>query len=251
MESKAAAGERTEANGAYRTEIPHENGAFAGKFRIMLEMIPHPDGGKWSGTKMERATNGKIKTSYFSSLRDGHIDIPRVDKIEAIASTMGFLPQLWFKKLGWWENLRARGAAGDDVGTALGGSVEGTDGGRFDKLLQRLFEVRLNPETGEIFTLSEVAAKSGGVLDENDVRALLTGRLLSPTWGQVLALCEVFEIDPSYFSQRKNPWPSRSAMRLVEDEDSYSIFQTSLKLSEDSRAVLRALSEHLLHIEEK
>ncbi len=65
MESKAAAGERTEANGAYRTEIPHENGAFAGKFRIMLEMIPHPDGGKWSGTKMERANKREDQAQLF------------------------------------------------------------------------------------------------------------------------------------------------------------------------------------------
>lgn len=223
-----------------------DKGIFARKFRIMLEVIPHPAGGKWSGTKMQRATGGKVKTSYFSSLRDGHIHIPRVDKIEAIAGAMGFPPELWFKDLSWWQALHRRLGEGEDVETSLRGYVKNSNGKRLSKLLERLFEVKRNEETGRSFTNAEVAAKSRGILTEEDVAALRHGRLANPSWAQVLVLCDVFGVDPSYWTERKNPWAiSDTVLEAMEEEDSYLIFQNSLQLSEQNRTMLKLLSEHL------
>lgn len=225
---------------------PGQGSVFARKFRIMLEVIPHPQGGTWSGTKMERATGGKVKTSYFSSLRDGHIHIPRVDKIEAIAEAMGFSPELWFRDLSWWQALHERLNEGGDVETPLRGYRKRSNGKRLSELLERLFKVKLNEETGRPFTNREVAVKSGGILTEEDVDALRDGRMANPTWAQVLVLCDVFGVDPSYWTERKNPWAiSESVLEAMEEQDSYMIFQNSLKLSEDSRTMLRLLSDHL------
>lgn len=225
---------------------PGASSVFARKFRIMLEVIPHPQSGKWSGTKLERATGGKVKTSYFSSLRDGHIHIPRVDKIEAIAEAMGFSPELWFRDLSWWQALHERLNEGEDVETSLRGYQKRSNGKRFSELLERLFKVKINEETGRPFTNRDVAAKSRGVLTEEDVVALREGRTANPTWAQVLVLCDVFGVDPSYWTERKNPWAmSETVLEAMEEQDSYMIFQNSLQLSEENRTMLRLLSEHL------
>ena len=69
----------------------------------MLRLTSAPDGGEWTGTKMERATGGEVGENYFRALRNGDVGVPRADKIAAIASAMGFSPGLWFKDLSWWE----------------------------------------------------------------------------------------------------------------------------------------------------
>lgn len=227
-------------------ERPKKKIPYTSKFNIMLKVFAAPDGGEWTGTKMERATGGKVITSYFSSLRDGHIGIPRVDKIEAISEAMGFPPQLWFKDIGWWEELYEKWERGEEVGSALRRQEEKSDRGYLSTLLNRLFELKTNDETGKPFTNREVSLSSGGVLSEEEVEALREGRLVDPTWAQILALCDVFEVDPSYWSERRIPWrPSPAVMRAVEDQESYLIFQNSLRLSGRNRSMLRVLSEHL------
>ena len=72
------------------------------------------------------------------------------------------------------------------------------------------------------------------------------GNLADPTWAQILALCEAFEVDASYWSEKEVPWrPSPAVLRAAEDPDSYVTFQNSLKLSKNNKSMLRALSEHL------
>jgi transcriptional regulator with XRE-family HTH domain len=216
------------------------------KFRIILKMIPHPEGESWSGTKMERATGGKVSTSYYSALRDGHVGVPSAEKIGAIAEAMNFAPGLWFKSVGWWEDVYDRWQRGEDVGDLLGGNGEKSYGGRVSELLKRLFEVKLNEKTGKPYTNREVARESGGILAEEDVQALRDGRVGNPTWAQILALCDVFDVDASYWSTRRDPWKvSPNVLRAVEEQDSYEIFQTSLRLSDSSRSILKILSEHL------
>ena len=218
------------------------------KFRLMLELVAHPDGGAWTGAKMERATEGKIAPSYFSTLREGRIEVPRVDKVEAIARAMGFPPELWFKDLSWWRTLRERWEGGEDVAGALrqGREQEGGDGIRLTERLNRLFEIVVNERTGERFTNREVAELSRGTLREEDVAAMREGRLADPTWAQVLALCNAFEVEPSYWSERGYSWqPSAEVLKGVEDQDSYVVFRNSLNLSRSNRSMLRILSEHL------
>ena len=194
---------------------------------------------------MERATDRKVQASYFTSLRDGHIEIPRADKIEAIARAMRFPPELWFKDLSWWETLYERSEAGEDLAATLERSEE-QRGGRVSERLNKLLELAVNEQTGEPLSDREVAKLSGGRLREEDVAAMREGRLADPTWAQVLALCDVFDVDPSYWSERGLSWrPSAELLRGVEDQDSYVVFRNSLNLSRRNRSMLRMLSEHM------
>lgn len=231
---------------SYLNGRPKKKSSYTSKFNIMLKVFAAPDGGEWTGTKMERATGGKVITSYFSSLRDGYIGIPRVDKIETISEAMGFPPQLWFKDVGWWEAVYEKWANGEEVEAALSGREEKPDRSYLSTLLNRLFELKINDETGEPFTSEEVSLLSGGVLSEEEVEALREGGLTDPTWAQILALCDVFEVDPSYWSEHRIPWrPSPAVMKAAENQESYLIFQNSLRLSGRDRSMLRVLSEHL------
>lgn len=222
------------------------SGSYMKKFNIMLEVLAAPDGGEWTGTKMERATDGRVRTTYFASLRDGHTRIPGADKLEYIAEAMGFPVQLWFRSVEWWEELLGRWKDGEDVKPALAGQESNVGEKSLGGLLNRLFELKINDDTGESFTNAEVSEKSGGVLSVGDVEALREDRLADPTWRQILALSDVFEVEPSYWSRHRIPWrPSPGLMRAAEGEESYIIFQNSMRLSRRDRSMLRVMSEHL------
>lgn len=227
-------------------ERSRASGSYPRKFNIMLKVLAAPDGGQWTGKKMERATGGQVRGTYFSSLRDGHTRIPGADKLEYIASAMGFPVQLWFRSVEWWEDLYERWKDGEDVRSDLAGQESETSEKGLGRLLNRLFELKINEETGEPFTNAGVSEKSGGVLSVEDVEALREDRLVDPTWRQILALCDVFEVDPSYWSEHRIPWrPSPGLMKAVEGEESYVIFQNSMRLSPRDRTMLRVMSEHL------
>ncbi|QIN78466.1 hypothetical protein GBA65_07965 [Rubrobacter marinus] len=221
-------------------------GAYSEKFRIMLKLIPHPDGGEWTGSKMERATDRRVQASYFTSLRDGHIEIPRADKVEAIAHAMRFPPELWFKGLSWWEALYERWEGGGDVAGTLGQREVVNAGRHVSERLNRLLDVAVNEGTGRPLSDEEVANLSGGRLRKEDVSAMREGRLKDPTWAQILALCDVFEVDPAFWSEIETRWrPSAEVLRGIEDQDAYVVFRNSVRLSPSNRSMLRMLSEHL------
>jgi len=212
----------------------------------MLRAIEHPDGGPWTGTRLARATDGEVSPSYFTALRDGAIDVPRADKLEAIARAMGFSPALWFRDLAWWEAAaERRGGAEPEAGD--GASEAFSCGGEpLAALLKRLFELRRNEETGEPFTNREIAHLSGGAVSEEDLRDMRSGRLENPTWRQVLAVCDAFGVSPSYFAGPELAWvPPPGMLDEAEDRDSYVTFRNSLKLSRRDRGLLRTLSEQL------
>ena len=225
----------------------HEQGLYSEKFRTMLEMIAHPDGGSWTGAKVAKATDGRVTSSYFTSLRDGAVDVPRADKLEAIAQAMGFPTGLWFKDIDWWRTMHSRWLDGDSGIPSLahsGSSPEST--AKLAQLVERLFNVRINPETGEPFTSREVAGRSGGALTIREVDELCSGNLKDPTWGQVLALCEVFEVPTAYFSGYEVPWfPSPALLDAARDRESYVTFTNSRELSDRNRTLLHTISEHL------
>lgn len=219
---------------------------YSKKFKIMLETLSHPDGGRWTGTKMERATGKKVSTSYFSALRDDHIDIPRADKVEAIAEAMGFPPGLWFRSLSWWEEARENWVKGRDLRAVLEEEGREANVSHLSLLLERLIKEH-EKKTGELLTDEAIAKKSGGVLRKEDVGALRSGRLADPTWAQVLSLCDVFNVDASYWLMGDSlSWrPSPAVLEAVEGSDSYVIFQNSLKLSERDRTMLKMIAEHM------
>lgn len=218
------------------------------KFRLMLQLIPHPDGGYWTGTKMRDATNNVVGPSYFTNLRTGIIDIPRADKIEAIAHAMDFPVELWFKDLSWWESLHARWQNGEFIGAELQPRSGTTDNQtRMTTLVNQLFEDRPNKQTGEPFTEEEVAQRSGGDLSVSDVAALRSGELTDPTWVQLLALSNVFGVGLSYFSGSDAPLlPSGlDALQVNDDYESYITFRNSVGMDKQQRSLLRSMSEHL------
>ena len=87
-------------------------------FARLLEMYPHPEGGKWTGPRMQEATGGFVNAAYFSNLLAGRIKQPGLDKLKVIAETMGFPPQLWLEAPDRWGRL---GGEPEDspTGTAL------------------------------------------------------------------------------------------------------------------------------------
>jgi hypothetical protein len=66
------------------------------RFGRQLALYPRPDGSGWGGPDLEQATGGAVTRSYVSNLRNVRIENPGLAKLEAIAGTMGFPPQLWF-----------------------------------------------------------------------------------------------------------------------------------------------------------
>jgi hypothetical protein len=213
----------------------------------MLEMIAHPDGGRWTGAKMVKATDGRVTSSYFTSLRDGAVDVPRADKLEAIAEAMGFPTGLWFKDIEWWRTIYSRWLEGDTEALSLAhpdSSSERT--AKLAQLVNRLFSVRINPETGALFTSTEVVERSGGALTIREIDRLRSGNLADPTWGQILALCEVFEVPTAFFSGWEVAWfPSPALLDAAKDRESYVTFTNSRKLSDRDRTLLHTISEHL------
>jgi hypothetical protein len=221
-------------------------GGFTRKFVIMLRVFAAPDGGKWTGTKMERATEGRVITSYFSSLRDGHIGIPRADKLESIAFAMGFPVQLWFRDLEWWEEVLSQWESGAGAEASLSDDGSAGSAGALGPLLNGLLEVKASEKTGLPYTDGELSRKTGGAVSEKEIADIRSGAIQDPTWKQVLALSGALEVEPSYWTGGSLPWrPSPALMRAVEDQESYVIFQNSLGLSDQDRTMLRLLSEHL------
>ena len=64
------------------------------KFERFLEIYRHPDGGRWTGAELARATGGAVHRSYVTNLRIGRIASPGYETLAAIAKAMGFPPEL-------------------------------------------------------------------------------------------------------------------------------------------------------------
>jgi transcriptional regulator with XRE-family HTH domain len=195
----------------------------AQKFEHLLDAYRHPDGRKWTGAELEKATSGVVPRSYMTNLRKGRIEGPGYEKIAAIAKAMGFPPAVWFE---------------EDIG---GGWLAGTAeeargiGGR----LEHLFEAIRNPKTGEPYTNAEVARMTLGDLSEEDVEGIRTGSVSDPTVGQVAALAGVFGVEPSYLLDRGEP-PQLDAelVQVLRDEDVRDIARESSRLPDRERRLV-------------
>jgi transcriptional regulator with XRE-family HTH domain len=64
--------------------------------------------------------------------------------------------------------------------------------------VEHLFETIRNPKTGEPYTNTEVMRMSSGVLAEEDVERVRSGRLASPSMSQIAALAAAFGATPTY-----------------------------------------------------
>jgi transcriptional regulator with XRE-family HTH domain len=205
----------------------------AQKFELFLDRYRRGDGSKWSGQDLDDATGGVVTRSYVSTLRKGRIENPGFEKLRAIAKAMNFPPELWFEDV---ENLPdAAGPARDGEHRSIAERVG------------RLFETIKNERTGEPYTDAEVARLSLGDLTEEEVEGIRTGGISNPTIAQVLALSEVFGVDPSYFLDRgkKPPLLDEEALRALGDQRSRLLLHKSLGLSDGEKDMLIDMVERL------
>lgn len=213
----------------------------------MLAMIRPPSGGEWGPTLMKRLTGERIGISYFNSLRDGHVDIPRADKLEAIAEAMGFPPELWFKDLDWWQRAYNLWEKGEDPSSFLSGDDSQALQIRISRRLNQLFDLKPDPETGAPFSNHRVAKLSNGVLTTARVEELRAGTFSDVSREELKVLCAVFEVRPTYWSEESSvPWRvSPEGLSELMDADSFETMQNSMTLSRDNRGMLRRMSEYL------
>jgi transcriptional regulator with XRE-family HTH domain len=195
----------------------------AQKFEHLLETYRHPDGRKWTGAELEKATGGVVPRSYMTNLRKGRIEGPGYEKLRAIAKAMGFAPQVWFE-----ENI----GSGTPPGT-----VEGAHG--IAGKSEHLFEVVRNPKTGEPYTNAEAARMTLGDLSEEDVEGIRSGSVGDPTVGQVAALAGVFGVEPSYLLDRREaPLLDEEIIQALRDEDVRDITRESSRLPDRERRLV-------------
>jgi transcriptional regulator with XRE-family HTH domain len=201
----------------------------AQRFKLFLDAYRRPDGCRWTGQKLDEATGGVVTRSYVTNLRKGRIENPGYEKMLAIVRAMGFPPALWFED-----------PPGDGIQAAL------TEDQDLASRVGLLFETVRHPATGEPYTDAEVARMSAGVLTEDDVEGIRTGKIADPTVGQVAALAAVFGVPTSYLVDRGEGTPVLDADTLdaLTDETATAIVRESARLPErEKRVVLGIVRE--------
>jgi transcriptional regulator with XRE-family HTH domain len=193
------------------------------KFKHLLETYRRPDGQRWTGQQLDKATGGVVTRSYVTNLRKGRIENPGYEKMRALAKAMGFAPEVWFEE--GLTDGQPRGRAEESRSVA----------GR----LERLFEVVRNPRTGEPYTNAEVARMTLGDLSEEDVEGMRSGAISDPTAGQVAALAGVFGVEPSYLLDRgAESLLDEELVRALRDEDVRDITRESSRLPDGERRLV-------------
>jgi transcriptional regulator with XRE-family HTH domain len=84
----------------------------AERFERFLDTYRRPDGGRWGGAELAKATGGAVPRSYVTNLRKGRKGSPGYEKMRAVAKAMGFPPEAWF------EGAPGPGGAGHPCGGA-------------------------------------------------------------------------------------------------------------------------------------
>jgi transcriptional regulator with XRE-family HTH domain len=205
---------------------------FDERFKRLLKRCRKPDGSEWMPAEIRDATNGFVNLSYISNLQAGRIRKPGLDKLKAIAEAMGFPWQLWFEDSEDWEKITEK-QAGDRRSVA--------------DLLNHLFAVVDNFRTGRPYTTKEVAQLSAGKLTQGQVEDMRRGRLENPTLEQLLALSDVFGVDPGYWFSSPSDIArlDRKTLEALRDPNAHLILQKSLGVSEQDRSMILLLIERL------
>ncbi len=205
---------------------------FDERFKRLLKRYRKPDGSEWTPAEIRDATNGFVNLSYISNLQAGRIRKPGMDKLKAMAEAMGFPWQLWLEDPDDWEKL-AEKQAGDRRSMA--------------DLLNHLFAVVENFRTGRSYTTKEVAQLSRGKLTLEQVEDMRRGGLENPTLEQVLALSDVFGVDPGYWFSSPSDAAriDRKTLEALRDVNAQLILKKSLGVSEKDRSMILLLIERL------
>lgn len=229
--------------------------SYAQKFERLLQRFPHPerrsaddpDRRRWKMVEISRQTGGKISSSYLSGLRNGQFQEPGMRHLDLIAQTMDFPFELWLTEPEQWDRLlRERKVSGS---TATSHGPQQGHPATIAALLEQLISSITNRHTGEPFTESEIADYSGGRLSEEDVKAMRSGEMERPYHFQVLALCDVFGVDPAYWSGEPTmPVVSQEdleALREARNSNTSLLVRKSLGLSEEQVNILLLMADQL------
>jgi transcriptional regulator with XRE-family HTH domain len=196
----------------------------AQRFERFLENYRRPDGSRWTGAQLDKATGGIVSRSYVTNLRKGRMENPGYEQMRAIAKAMGFPPEMWFE---------------EDLGSE-GGSAAQPEGRGIPGRLEHLFETIKNPKTGEPYSNAEVARLSAGVITEEDVEEIRSGRIVDPLVSQVAALAAAFGVPPSYLLDRsKNPSVlDEEVLEALADETATTILRESARLPQRDKEIV-------------
>lgn len=239
------------------------------RFERLLELFPHPERRAaptpqqraWRMVEIERDTGGEVSSSWLSAFRRRKTKKPGMRMLDLIAQAMGFPFELWLTEPEQWERiLRERGSYAAEGHAAAGYSAGGVEpvgavaygSGEVppvSELLETLIATITNRRTGRPFTNSEIAERSSGRLTEEDVADMHSGELENPLRSQLLALCDVFGVELSYW-YGGSAYPSVSAedlQRLHQARHSSSklLLQKSLDLDEEQVNLLVSMAEHM------
>lgn len=200
--------------------------SIARKFERFLETYRRPDGRRWGGQELHDATGGVVTRSYVTNLRKGRIRNPGYEKLAAIAKAMGFPPELWFEET-------------HDLGAAVRIEEVGNDRSLSGRV-NFLFDSVMNEKTGETYTNAEVARMSFGELTEEEVAAMRSGSDAEPSINKVVALADVFGVDPSYFfgGSGKTPIIDPQMLDIFRDETVSAIAHKSLGLPDREKQTI-------------
>lgn len=207
---------------------------YAQKFERLLATHPNPNTGKpWRGVEIERATDGFVNSQYVSALRKGLNNRPGLDKLRAIAEVMGFPFDLWLKEPEEWRRTIAEQ---DSIAST---SVA-------DKL-NYLFEAIPDEQTGKPLTNEDVASVSQGRLSSGQIEALRSGQRTNPSIRELLALCDVFDVDFSYWDLRRErpPLMDPETLRALRDPESIALLHKSQSIPEDDRGLLMTVIDEM------
>jgi transcriptional regulator with XRE-family HTH domain len=196
----------------------------AQRFERFLDTYRRPDGQRWGGAELQKATGGIVTRSYVTNLRKGRIENPGYEKMRAIAKAMGFPPEMWFE---------------EDLGSE-GGSPPQSEGRGIPGRVEHLFEVVKNPKTGESYTNAEVARMSAGEITEEEVEGIRTGKIADPSVGRVAALAAVFGVPPSYMLDRgtESEVLDEEALKALSDKTVGAILKESARLPEREKGIV-------------
>lgn len=231
---------------------------YAERFKKMLRLYPHASGRPWRGKDFEEATNGYVVGSYITALRKGRIENPGVQKLKKIAEVMGAPFDLWLEDPEDWDrDARAylapkRPAEERSEAANRKAGPESPGSSTLAGLLNRLFDEVRNGMTGEPYTNREISTLTQGRLSEDEVRRMREDDLENPTRGQLLALSDAFDIDPSYWFGRgsRRPVLNPDLAEALKDDKNYALLHKSLGLRDSDKDIVMVLMEQLRGREE-
>ena len=208
---------------------------YAQRFERMLELHPHPEGRRWRGKDFEVATNGYVNGSYITALRKGRIDNPGVGRLRKISELMGAPFELWFGETEGWKH------ASREAGVPAGDSDTLSD------LINHLFDTIIDEKSGKPYSNSDVSSMTQGRLGKEEIARMRCGDLHNPTRGQLLALSDAFDIDPSYWFGRGRRMPVLDSQlaEVLQNDKTYALLHKSLTLDNADKDIVMTLMEQL------